>query len=231
MNLQDRKVGSTNVAPTSEATVETARDPVLGSETPAVLPRTGRPRSPATRKAIMVAVLSMLKREDYGAISIERIAAKAKVSKHSIYRWWNSKGEVVLDAFNDYALQHAARVDFTDDAVADLENLVVRAFQSWHDPLYAKGLRGLIIEMSFDPRLRQKFTEAYLTPRKQHLGNILKHGIDRGQLRADLDIESVVDVIFGFVWFHVSYDAPGLDERRAAQQLMTLLRPSLEVRA
>ena len=179
----------------------------------------------------MVAVLSLLKQEDYGDISIERIAAKAKVSKHSIYRWWNSKGEVMLDAFNDYALQQAARVDLTDDTFADLENLVVRAFQSWQDPVYAKGLRGLIIEMSFDPGLRQKFSEVYLTPRKQHLGNILEHGVDRGQLRANLDIEAGVDVIFGFVWFHISYDAPGLDERRAAQQLMTLLRPSLEVEA
>ena len=84
--------------------------------------------------------------------------------------------------------------------------------------------------MSFDPGLRQKFTEAYLTPRKQHLGNILKHGVDRGQLRTNLDIEAVVEVIFGFVWFHISYDAPGLDERRAAQRLLALLRPSLQIR-
>lgn len=229
METRDQKARSKGFAQAKVATVQTARDPVSGNEVTSVSARTGRPRSRATHKAIMAAVLSMLKREDYGDISIERIAAKARVSKHSIYRRWNSKGEVVLDAFNDYALQQAARVDLTDDTFADLENLVVRAFQSWQDPLYAKGLRGLIIEMSFDPGLQQKFGEVYLTPRKRHLGNILKHGIDRGQLRANLDIEAAVYMIFGFVWFHLSYDASGLDERRAAQGLMSLLRPSLQV--
>lgn len=229
MEIHDRKARSRGSARAKVAPFKTARDPAPGSEITTVSARTGRPRSRSTHKAIIAAVLSMLKREDYGDISIERIAAKARVSKHSIYRRWNTKGEVVLDAFNDYALQKAAQVDPTDDAFADLEKLVVRAFQAWQDPLYAKGLRGLIIEMSFDPGLRQKFTEVYLTPRKRHLGSILKHGVDLGQLRANLDIEAAVDVIFGFIWFHLSYDALALDERRAAQGLITLLRPSLQV--
>lgn len=229
MEILDRKARSKRLARAKAGPIKTASNQALMSETTAATVRTGRPRSRATHKAIMATVLSMLKREDYGDISIERIAAKARVSKHSIYRRWKTKGEVVLDAFNDYALQQAARVDPTDDTFADLENLVVRAFQSWQDPLYAKGLRGLIIEMSFDPGLRQKFTEVYLSPRKRHLGDILKHGIDRGQLRANLDIEVAVDVIFGFIWFHLSYDAQALDERRAAQGLISLLRPSLLV--
>ena len=179
----------------------------------------------------MAAVLSMLKREDYGDISIERIAAKAKVSKHSIYRWWRSKGEVVLDAFLEYALKQAGKVAHSDDVIADLEGFIVAAYQAWRDPLYEKGLRGLVIEMAFDPSLRLKFNEAYLTPRKQIVGNIVKHGVDCGQLRADIDIETVVDVLFGFVWFHISFNAAGQDERHAARRFMALLRPSLQHRS
>ena len=164
-------------------------------------------------------------------LNAREIAAKAKVSKHSIYRWWNSKGEVMLDAFNDYALQQAAQPSFSNDTFADLEGFAVRAYQSWRDPLYAKGLRGLIVEMSFDPGLRAKFNELYLTPRKHLVGTIVKQGVDYGQFRADLDIEAVIDVVFGFIWFHISFDASGWDERGAAQKLMTLLRPALEVRA
>lgn len=190
---------------------------------------TGRPRSPATRKAIMVAVLAMLKRDDYGDISIEKIASKAKVSKHSIYRWWNSKGDVILDAFVEYALQQAARVEPSDDAFLDLESLAAGVYRSWHDPLFAKGLRGLAIEMSFDPGLRQRFNDAYLLPRKVLVGGILMHGVDRGQVRADLDIEAAVDLFFGFIWFHVSFDTAGVDDRATAQRLVAMLRPAFQV--
>ncbi len=175
----------------------------------------------------MRAVLSMLEREDYADISIERIAATAKVSKHSIYRWWNSKGDMVLDAFLEYALKRAAKVTPSDNVFADLESFVVAAHRSWRDPLYEKGLRGLVIEMAFDPTLRLKFSEDYLAPRKHIISTIVQHGIDRGQLRADIDIETVVDVVLGFVWFHISFNATVQDERRAAQKLAAMLRRSL----
>lgn len=192
-------------------------------------PITGRPRSAATRAAIMMAVLTMLKREHYSDISIEKIAAKAKVSKHSIYRWWNSKGDVILDAFVDYALQQAAKVEPSGDTFAALESLAAGAYRAWHDPLYAKGLRGLVIEMSFDPGLRQRFSDAYLLPRKELVGSILKHGVDRGQVRGDLDIEAAVDLFFGFIWFHISFDTAGVDDRASAQRLIAMLRPAFRV--
>jgi AcrR family transcriptional regulator len=225
MDLRYRKGGKGDVAPTSKVGAMLERDPKPHDNSTTPSPRAGRPRSQTTRKAIMRAVLSMLKREDYADISIERIASTAKVSKHSIYRWWNSKGDIVLDAFFEYALTRAAKVAHSDNVFADLENFVIAAYQSWRDPLYEKGLRGLVIEMAFDASLRRKFNEAYLTPRKKIIGNILQHGIDRGQLRADTDIETVVDVVCGFVWFHISFNATGQDERRAAQNLVAMLCP------
>lgn len=190
----------------------------------------GRRRSPATGKAIKVAILSLLKRENYNDISIERIAAKARVSKHSIYRRWTSKGEVILDAFLDYALQRAAPADLSDDAFADLERFIVRAYQAWRDPLFAKGLRGLTIEMSFDRSLRRRFDEAYLTSRRSTVERLIGHGIECGQFRADVDRDAVVEALFGFIWFHLSFDVTDLDEPRAAAKLMAILRPYLQNR-
>ncbi len=225
------KVDVPDVAHKTEPAMDIARDQGQGRSSTATSQRTGRPRSPATQKAIMVAVLSMLEQEDYRDISMERIAAKARVSKHSIYRWWNSKGEVMLDAFLDYALRRAANAELSDDTFDDLEQFVARVYQTWHDPLYAKGVRGLVIEMSFDPSLRRRFNEAYFAPRKKLLASIVRHGVDRGQLRADTDIDTVVDVLFGFVWLHLSFETyVGIDERHAAQKLMTILRPALQMR-
>ena len=227
MDLRHRRIAQVGVAPTIKAGVVSARDPKPRKTSTTPTPRLGRPRSQKTRKAIMRAVLSMLEREDYADISIERIAATAKVSKHSIYRWWNSKGDMVLDAFLEYALTRAAKVAHSENVFVDLENFVVAAHQSWRDPLYEKGLRGLVIEMAFDPTLRLKFSENYLAPRKHIISTMVQHGIDRGQLRADTDIETVVDVVLGFVWFHISFNATVQDERRAAQKLAAMLRRSL----
>ena len=225
------KVGVPDVAQKTEPAMDIARDQGQGCSLTAMSQRTGRPRSPVTQKAIMVAVLSMIKREDYKDISMERIAAKARVSKHSIYRWWDSKGEVILDAFLDYALRRAAKADLTDDALDNLEQFVVRVHQAWRDPIFAKGLRGLAIEMAFDSSLRRRFNEAFFAPRKRLVASIIRQGIDRGQVRADIDIDAVVDVLFGFVWLHLSFEPfDGFDERHAAQKLMTILRPALQIR-
>ena len=170
MDLRHRRNAPAGVAPMIKAGVDTARDPKPSKYSTTPLPRLGRPRSQKTRKAIMRAVLSMLEREDYADISIERIAATAKVSKHSIYRWWNSKGDMVLDAFLEYALTRAAKVAQSENVFVDLENFVVAAHQSWRDPLYGKGLRGLVIEMAF-PRLSRKRRRSVTTSiRLKNLG-------------------------------------------------------------
>ena len=231
MAVRRRKVGSPDVAGKSEQPMEIVRDQAQSRSSTAMSQRTGRPRSPATQKAIMVAVLSMLEHGEYRDISMERIAAKARVSKHSIYRWWNSKGEIVLDAFLDYALRRAAKVDLTDNALDDIEQFVVRVHQAWQDPIFAKGLRGLAIEMAFDSSLRRRFNEAYFAPRKRLVARIIRQGVDRGQVRADTDIDVVVDVLYGFVWLHLSFEPfDGFDERDAAQKLMAILRPALQTK-
>lgn len=61
-----------------------------------------------------------------------------------------------------------------------------------------KGLRGLAIEISFDPSLRQRFIETYVAPRKQSLASLFEKWLLAGRLRADTDIAAVVDVLYGF---------------------------------
>ena len=219
-----------NNAVSGKLTAKRVSRPVPVSPTELPSSKVGRPRSEKTRKAITSAVLLLLKGKNYADISIEQIATRARVSKHSIYRWWPSKGELVLDAFLDYALERAPKIRPSNDTFADIEDFIVAARKSWRDPLYEKGVRGLSVEMAFDPALRKKFNEAYLAPRRTLIGTIVKRGIERGQLRPDTDIETVVDVMCGFVWFHISFDPTGIDERRAAHNLIALLRPSVERR-
>lgn len=59
----------------------------------------GRPRSEKTKQAILSAAYDLLLENGFGAVTIEKIAERAGVSKATIYKWWSNKAAVVMDAF------------------------------------------------------------------------------------------------------------------------------------
>lgn len=58
----------------------------------------GRPRSRASQEAILRAAAELLEDHGFEAMTIEGIAARAKVSKQTVYRWWSSKADVLVEA-------------------------------------------------------------------------------------------------------------------------------------
>ena len=76
-------------------------------------------RNESARQAILAAAIALVAELGYEKASIEGIARRAGVGKQTIYRWWPSKGAVVLEALDDSL---ATVVDFPDsgDIVEDL---------------------------------------------------------------------------------------------------------------
>ena len=60
--------------------------------------RPGRPREQRADRAIIDATLEIFADEGYHALSVEAVAARAEVSKATIYRRWPGKRELVIDA-------------------------------------------------------------------------------------------------------------------------------------
>ena len=63
--------------------------------------------------------MSMICELGYDKISIEAIARQAGVSKQTIYRWWPSKGAVILEAATE-SLGAVVAIPDTGDIVADI---------------------------------------------------------------------------------------------------------------
>src|SRR5438874_2409689 len=107
-------------------------------------------RRESSRLAILDAVLALCREEGYARLSIEAIAARAGVGKQTIYRWWPSRGAVLLEALDREAAGWAAFPD-TGDLVADLRITIADVVRFQADPDLGPPMAGLIAEAQQDP--------------------------------------------------------------------------------
>src|SRR5579859_3337484 len=137
-------------------------------------PAPGRPRSDQSHHAILQATREILEQEGYRAMTIEGIAARAGVSKKTIYRWWPSKSAVALEALAAYT---GEEVPFPDTGSLD-RDLLTYFEQSIEGLQGASGemLRGLASEAQLDPAFAQEFQRTFIVPRKDDLIVLLQRG-------------------------------------------------------
>jgi AcrR family transcriptional regulator len=188
----------------------------------------GRPRSEETRQAILDAAVTLVGARDYRDVSIDAIAAAAKVGKQSIYRWWPSKADLVLEAFTEHSLSRMPPLVPSADAFADLEADLARFFAFMRNDLVAKGVRSLIAEAQLDPEFRTKLYDRVHRVRCEALRRILRHGYALGQFRQDLDEDALAHVIHGAFWYRFLSGTKYPFDDAYAQNVVSLLRPGME---
>ncbi|MQY36298.1 putative HTH-type transcriptional regulator [Streptomyces sp. RB17] len=185
-------------------------------------PHTGRRRNEAARRAILDAALELLADADGAPVSVETIARAAGVGKQTLYRWWPSKGAVLLDALTDRAAQDVPAPD-TGSLRADLRELAVATFEASRRPPSGPALRTLVREAARDPHLAElmrTFTES----RRAAVRRILERGRERGELSADRDVDLLVDQFYGFFWYRFLLGHAPLDGTAAELLTDSLLR-------
>lgn len=188
----------------------------------------GRPRSEATRDAILAATIELLEQETYQDISINGISAKANVAKQSILRWWPSKADLVLEAYTQRSLKRIPVPEPTDDVLADLATLLVIFFDALRDPMVAKTMRSLIAEAQFDSEFRDKFYNVFISTRRSLMRQVIEQGKLTGQLRDDADIELALDIVHGAFWYRFLSGTSAQLNREFADGIVATIRPSLE---
>lgn len=190
----------------------------------------GRPRSVRTHEAILDAAVVLLEREDYAEIPMERIAAHAKVGKQSIYRWWPSKADLLLEAYTRRTAALTPAYLPSADAFADLEDDLARFFTVMQNPTVEKAIRSLIAEAQHDPLFRAKFYGTVWKVRCEAMRRVLHHGVAMGQIRDDLDMDAVAHVIHGAFWYRLLSGTRFAYDRAFARNVVALLRPGMERR-
>ena len=155
-------------------------------------------RSERSRQAILTAAVELVGEVGYARLTIEAIAARAGVGKQTIYRWWASKGAVVLDAFVELSggSQPAALPD-TGDLEADLKTVLRATVKELTDPRFELPSRALTAESQADPALAQQFVEAVLRPQLRVLQERLRAAQQAGQVAKGVDLGIAVELLVG----------------------------------
>ncbi|MFE2355381.1 TetR/AcrR family transcriptional regulator [Streptomyces parvulus] len=154
-------------------------------------------RSLRSRQAIYDAALALVGEVGYPKTTIEGIAARAGVGKQTIYRWWSSKADVLLEAFLDLGeraaraagaeTQAAYAIPDTGDLAADLKAVLRTTVDELRDPAFEVPSRALAAEGLVDEKLGRRFVAQLLEPSLQLYVDRLRAAQDAGQVRPEID--------------------------------------------
>jgi AcrR family transcriptional regulator len=186
-------------------------------------PHTGRRRNDAAKDAILDAAFRLLSSPSADVLTIDAIAAEAGVGRQTIYRWWPSKGAVVADA-----LAHHARIvvpeRHTGSFTGDLEAFLADSFAGLHEASYARSLREIVSAAQQDEHVAAVLAD-FTAVRRAALRALLERGRETGQLAPDADLDMLVDMAYGVLYYRLLVGHAALDET-AARSLATELTRS-----
>lgn len=159
-------------------------------------------RSEQARLAVLEAADGLLVEKGFAAVTMEGIATRAGVAKQTVYRWWSTKTEVLLDAFLTNAAEELTPPDHGDldrDLRDHLRQLA--DFLGGSDP--GAVLKALIAQAQHDPVFAGHFRARYLDEQRRRDRLPLERAVARGQLPADLDIAAETDQLVGPLYYRV----------------------------
>jgi AcrR family transcriptional regulator len=155
----------------------------------------GRPRSARADLAILEAAIECFITDGFRGMSMDGVAARAVVGKATIYRRWNSKEELVVDAI---ASLKEDLPDFDTGTVrTDVIALTRYIVSSGRHSKVGRCMFRMFGELQANPDLGRIYLERVLEPRRETGRKILRRGIERGELRADIDLDVAVDLFMG----------------------------------
>jgi AcrR family transcriptional regulator len=176
--------------------------PSGGADGPRTKGRAPQRRSDRARVAVLHAADDLLVERGYAGVTIEGIAARAGVAKQTIYRWWPSKFEILMDTFLEDAAG-ALEIPDTGTAAGDLRHHLrqLAAFLSGEPA--GQVMLALIGQAQQDAGIARAFQQRFLDERRALDRTILERAAARGDIRADTDLDLVIDMIYGPVYHRV----------------------------
>ncbi|MFI8566056.1 TetR/AcrR family transcriptional regulator [Rhodococcus sp. NPDC078407] len=168
-------------------------------------------RSARSHRAVLESALALVREQGYAAVTIDGIASRAGVSKATIYRWWNHKSAILVEAF---LTSVHPQIMFPDSGSAR-EDLVAQATslaRVLSDPVLGSLFVSLLGEARYDPDLATALRDGWQTPRRAAGVEVIERAMARNELPADTDPELVLDGVYGPLYLRLLFGHAPLDE-------------------
>ncbi|MEJ7599427.1 MAG: TetR/AcrR family transcriptional regulator [Kofleriaceae bacterium] len=182
----------------------------------------GRPRSELAKHAILDAARTLLARGGPGAVTMEAVAALAGVGKPTVYRWYPDRHAVAMAALMDS--EPAASPDTIPRSALRALREQLRAIARRFATATGRHITSMIAAADTESELSRAFRNHFVLARRAEGQALLEHAIARKELRANLDIEVTLDLLYGPVFFRLLIGHAPLDEAFMDQVLDEVLR-------
>ena len=184
-----------------------------------------RPRQLRTEQVhdkVLAAAAQLALEGGLAAATMEAIAARAGVSKRTLYKYWPSRGAVVLEGFMRSA---ATSWSLPENATVaeSFEALAVAAVNLFTETPAGPLMRSLIADAQSQDEIAKAIRDQWLRPRRAVAADLIRQAIGTGEFRADLDVEVVLDLLFAPIYYRLLLGHENLDQQFAVASVRHLV--------
>src|SRR5262245_15371379 len=173
--------------------------------------RPGRPRSLAARRAILDAARELMERNGITAVTMEGIAARAGVGKPTIYRTWPNAQAVAMAALMEAGPGPVSAGESRSPLHALKRQL--RAVAEVFAARTGRNVAFMLAAAERDSEFAKLFRNHFILERRREGRELLEQAIRRKELRRDLDLEVVLDLIYAPIFYRLLVGHAPLDAR------------------
>jgi AcrR family transcriptional regulator len=156
------------------------------------------PRVTRTKATVLSAAIDLLAERGYSGFSVEAVVERSGVAKTTLYRHWRTRNDLLAAAVAE--LRGRGPLPDTGSVRQDLLDLLAQWVQAARTPQWNRCMPALVEAAAYNPELAEMIASLTL----QMLGQIetlLRRGIERGELRHDLDPQLAASALIGPIVF------------------------------
>ncbi len=187
----------------------------------------GRPRSEAVTGVVLTAAIELVAEAGFYQFSMDELATRSGVAKSTIYRRWNSRAQLIIDALH-HGVTPLNLVD-TGTLTGDLLAFAGEVRERFVRGALPDVLPQLVGAAATDTEVRTAL-EAYVDHRRQPIVVIVDRAIGRGELRADVDLDLLVDLINGPILYRKLLSHEPIDDQFLQRLVEAVATPFVEDR-
>ena len=157
------------------------------------------------------------------ALTMEGIAARAGVGKPTIYRWWPDRHSVAMAALMESESAVSSRLRGGESPLRSLQKQLRKVVALFATPV-GRNVTTMIASADNDSELSKAFRNHFVLARREEGRALLLQAIEQGEIRRDTDVEIVLDMIYGALFFRLLMGHAALSTALVGQLLEEALR-------